>query len=210
MIQFQPGLWSVLLKTKILIFLLFSFGFPQFQDSLQTQIPLSKKLLWGQNGLIRKMNLAPETRKAELKLRHKMLKTHQTMGLVTLGMMGYQFYLGEQLYEGKEVDATKHKYLGYSTFATYLTSASLSIGAPPAMRYSKGISSIKLHRYLSYIHFAGMLAMPYLGYLSAGNLDYNENDIEYNYSNKALKYHHLVGQITFYSFSLAFLTTLLP
>ena len=198
------------LKIKLIIFLLFGFGFSQFQDSTQTQIPLSKQLLWGQNGIIRKLNIAPESRKAELKLRHKMLKTHQTLGLVTLGMMGYQFYLGEQLYEGHEVDASAHKYLGYSTFATYLTTASLSIGAPPAMRYSDGVSSIKLHRFLSYIHFAGMLAMPYLGYLSAGNLDYVENDVEYNYSEKALKAHYLVGHITFYSFSLAFLTTLLP
>ena len=200
----------MLLKIKLILFLIFGFSFSQIQDSTKTQIPLSKQLLWGQNGLIQKLNIAPESRKAELKLRHKMLKTHQKMGLITLGLMGYQFYLGEQLYEGHEVDATAHKYLGYSTFATYLTTASLSIGAPPAMRYSDGISSIIFHRYLSYIHFTGMILMPYLGYLSAGNLDYVENETEYNYSEKALKAHHMVGNITFYSFSLAFLTTLLP
>jgi hypothetical protein len=200
----------VQLNIKIIFYIIFSLGLAQFQDSTQIQLPLSKQLLWGQNGLIRKMNLAPESRKAELKLRHKMLKTHQTMGLVTLTMMGYQFYLGEQLYNGKEVDATTHKFLGYSTFTTYLTTASLSIGAPPAMRYSKGVSSIKLHRYLSYIHFAGMLTIPYLGYLSAGNLDYVKNDVEYNYSEKAIKAHRLIGNITIASFSLAFFTTFLP
>ncbi len=198
------------LKIKIILFLTFSFSLSQFQDSLQIQIPLSKQILWGENGLIRKLNLAPESRKAELKLRHKMLKMHQTLGLVTSSMMGYQYYLGGKLYKGKEVDATIHKYLGYSIFGTYLTTASLSICAPPAMRYSSGVSSIKLHRFLSYIHFAGMLVMPYLGYLSAGNLDYVENEIEYNYSNKALEAHRFIGDITFYSFQLAFLITLLP
>ena len=200
----------MLLKTKIIIFLIISFGIPQIQDSTQTHIPFSKQMLWGENGLIRKLNLTPKTKSAELRLRHKMLKTHQKLGLLTLGMMSYQNYLGNQLYEGKNVNSRTHQILGYSTFATYLTTASLSIGAPPAFRYSKGVSSIKIHRYLSYIHFAGMLAMPYLGYLSAGNLDYAENGIEYNYSEKALQAHQFVGKITYASFSLAFLTTLLP
>jgi len=200
------------LKIKFFLFFISNICFSQFQDSTITNLPPSKKLLWGENGLIRKLNLAPESRKMELKLRHKMLKTHQKMGLATLGMMGYQFYLGKELYEGHKVDATVHKYLGYSTFTTYLTTASLSICAPPAVRYSNGISSIKLHRYLSYIHFVGMLAMPYLGYLSSGNSDYkNESGtIEYNYSDKALLAHNFIGYITFYSFSLAFLSTLLP
>ena len=198
------------LKINFIICLLFTFGFSQIQDSLYNELPISKKLLWGKNGLIRKMDLAPKTKSAELKLRHKMLKTHQQLGLLTLGMMSYQNYLGNELYESKSIDSRTHRILGYSTFATYLTTASLSIGAPPAFRYSKRVSSIKIHRYLSYIHFVGMLAMPYLGYLSAGNLDYAENGIEYNYSNKALKAHRSIGNITFYSFSLAFMATLLP
>ena len=47
------------------------------QEDLEIQneqfMPLHTKILWGEKGLIRKMNLAPETRKEELKLRNKML-----------------------------------------------------------------------------------------------------------------------------------------
>ena len=200
----------MLLKIKFIICLLFSLGLAQIQDSTQTQLPLSKKILWGENGLIRKLDCAPKTKSAELKLRHKMLKTHQKFGLLTLSMMAYQSYLGNQLYEGESVNPSSHKILGYSTFATYMTTASLSIGAPPSFRYSKGVSSIKIHRYLSYIHFAGMLCMPYLGYISSGELDYKKDNVEYNYSDKAKEVHRVVGNITFASFSLAFLTTLLP
>ena len=160
--------------------------------------------------MIKKLKCAPQTRIEEMKLRHKMLKTHQQLGLLTLGMMAYQSYIGGKMVNNENLTeySSRHRMLGYSTFATYMTTASLSIGAPPSYRYSKDISSIKIHRYLSYIHFSGMLFMPYLGYLSAGNLDDNKNGK--NYSIKAKKTHQLIGNITFISFSLAFLTTLLP
>ena len=48
------------------------------QDKLDIQneefMPFHTKILWGEKGLIRKMNLAPETRRDELKLRSKMLQ----------------------------------------------------------------------------------------------------------------------------------------
>ena len=104
-------------------------------------MPLSKKILWGESGLIRNLDCAPKTRMEDMKLRHKMLKTHQKLGLLTLGMMTYQSYLGMQMVdEGKyEEYSNRHRMLGYSTFVTYMTTASLSIGAPPAFRYSKGV-----------------------------------------------------------------------
>jgi len=202
----------VQLKIKLLIFFLIFGCFLKCETKMEYKIPKSKEILWGKNGLIRKFNLAPKNRKEELKLRQKMLKTHQSMGLMTLGMMSYQYYLGKKLLDSNQEYKMRHKYLGYTTFCSYIFTASLSIFAPPAFRYSDGISSIKLHKYLSYIHFIGMLTMPYLGYLSSGALDYKNNSgtIEYNYSEKASNIHHYVGNITFYSFSLAFLTTLLP
>ena len=173
-------------------------------DTLPQNMPLSKELVWGRNGLARKLNFAPESREGELKLRHKMLQTHQKLGLLTLGMMGYQVYLGNNI--NGQSDKFLHRKLGYSTFGVYMTAAGFSLLSPPALKYNKGISSIKLHRYLSYIHFAGMLCMPYLGYLSAGNLDTDAAE----YHTKALKAHGIVGSITFASLSLSFLTTLLP
>ena len=52
-------------------------------DTLPKNIPFSKKLVWGKNGLARKLGLAPKDRIGELKLRHKMLQTHQKLGLLT-------------------------------------------------------------------------------------------------------------------------------
>jgi len=167
-------------------------------------MPFSKKVVWGENGLARKLNLAPVNRIGELKLRHKMLQTHQKLGLLTLGMMGYQVYVGKNM--RSESERGLHRKLGYSTFAVYMTTAGFSILSPPAMQYHKGVSSVKLHRYLSYIHFAGMLCMPYLGYLSAGNLDTDTAE----YHTKARNAHEIIGTITFASLSLSFLTTLLP
>ena len=174
-------------------------------DTSDNKMPYTKKILWGDDGIIRKLNLAPENKENELRLRYHMLQTHQRLGLITLGMTAYQTYLGKQVLDG--ANRTKHhKYLGYATFSVYMTAAGFSIFSPPALRYEKGISSMKLHRYLSYIHFTGMLIMPYLGYLSAGNLD----NSDYEYSTKALRAHEIVGSITFASLSLSFLTTLFP
>jgi hypothetical protein len=167
-------------------------------------MPFSKTVIWGENGLARKLNLAPENRVDELKLRHKMLQAHQKLGLLTLGMMGYQVYLGNNMNSWN--DKALHRKLGYSTFGVYMTAAGFSVLSPPALKYNKGVSSIKLHRYLSYIHFAGMLCMPYLGYLSAGNMDTSSAE----YHTKALNAHKMVGAITFTSLSLSFLTILIP
>tara|TARA_B110000438_G_scaffold169292_1_gene161778 strand:- start:1277 stop:1876 length:600 start_codon:yes stop_codon:yes gene_type:complete len=193
-----------------LIITLISICFAKFtssytlSDTLPENMPLSKKLVWGENGLARKLNLAPVNRVDELKLRHKMLQTHQKLGLLTLGMMGYQVYLGSNM--NSRNDKVLHRKLGYSTFGVYMTAAGFSVLSPPALKYNKGVSSIKLHRYLSYIHFAGMLCMPYLGYLSAGNMDTSSAE----YHTKALNAHRIVGAITFTSLSLSFLTILIP
>jgi cytochrome b561 len=170
-------------------------------------MPFSKKVIWGKSGLARKLNIAPKDRIEELKLRHKMLQTHQKLGLLTLGVMSSQYYLGNQMADaGNYENRNLHRTLGYSTFGLYMTAAGFSILSPPAMQYGNQNSSIKLHRYLSYIHFTGMLCMPYLGYLSAGNMDTDSAE----YHTKALRAHEIVAAITFTSLSLSFLTTLLP
>ena len=198
---------------KIILILFISLAFNQTNssttliDSTQTLMPLSKKIFWGEKGIVRKLNLAPKDRTSELKLRHKMLQLHQKLGLLTLGLVSYQTYLGNQLKQGKYGNNKKlHRNLGYTSFTLYMTSASLSVLSPPAIKYSNKISSVKVHRYLSYIHFAGMLCMPYLGYLSSGQLD--TPGVEYR--TKALKAHDIIGKITFATLSLSFLTTLIP
>ena len=41
------------------------------------KMPYTKKILWGDDGIIRKLNLAPENKENELRLRYHMLQTHQ-------------------------------------------------------------------------------------------------------------------------------------
>jgi len=62
------------------------------------------------------------------------------------------------------------------------------------------VSSMKVHRWLSYIHFAGMMAIPFLGKNISNSNDYD----------KALRLHKNVATITVTSMSLSALLTILP
>ena len=196
------------MKLKIFFIIFSSFLFCSetinytIADSLPKNMPLSKKILWGENGIVRKLNLAPSSRVSEIKLRSKMLQLHQKLGLLNVGLMGCQMYLGNKMYsEGDRGKyGTPHRILGYSSFSIYMTTAGLQLFAPPAFRYSKGYSSIKIHRFLSYIHFTGMILTPISGYYTAQH----PNDP------KPYRLHRSIVGITFSSYTLAFLMTLLP
>ena len=196
----------------ILIILFFSFSFSEEQpavksfnyssvDSLPNNMPFSKKFFWGKQGLFRTLNLAPKSRIQELNLRYEMLQLHQKLGLINLGLMGVQMYLGSDMYNnGNRNYSSSHRYLGYSTFSIYMTTAGLQFFAPPAYRYSKGYSSIKIHKYLSYVHFIGMWFIPISGYYTA----------QYPNDPKPYRIHRNISSITFSAYTLAFLVTLLP
>ena len=194
---------------NIFLIIILSFIFSEdsinysISDSLPSNMPLVKKLLWGKDGFVRKLNLAPDSRTEELQLRSKMLQLHQKLGLLNLGLMSFQMYLGTEMYNERNRDnANIHRYLGYSTFSIYMTTAGLQLFAPPAFRYSKGYSSIKIHKYLSYIHFTGMILTPISGYYLAKNP--NDNNM------RPMDIHKSITTITFTSYTLAFLMTLLP
>ncbi len=163
-------------------------------------MPLRTKLLWGDNGLFRQLNFGPDNRKDELKLRVKMLQNHQKLALASLGLVAYQSYLGNQMAEGDYSKQDAHKRFSKITWGTYMASASLSYFAPPAQKYNKRISSMKVHQWLSYIHFVGMMALPVLG----------KNIVTSNDYDKALSLHQNVASITFVSMSLSALLTFLP
>ena len=57
-------------------------------------MPIHTKILWGENGILRKVKFAPETRQKELQLRVKMLQLHQKIALGSLGTFFYQSYYG--------------------------------------------------------------------------------------------------------------------
>lgn len=174
-------------------------------DSLPGGMPLRVRLLWGERGLVRGLGLAPDTRAGELRLRRSMLQWHQRAGLVTLGALTTQVVLGELIAK----DRIKHRDLkpyhkngAYVTFGLYMTTAGLSLLAPPARRYSTGFSSIKLHRRLAVLHFAGMVAQPLLGRALVRSTSPQQYD-------DRLQTHLWVGRVTLGAYTAAILSTFL-
>ena len=191
---------------KIIVLPLLSILNLNAQEELNIQneefMPLHTRILWGEKGLIRKMNLAPETRRAELKLRTKMLQNHQKLAMVSLGLLAYQYSLGQQVIDCgfAQKYTSAHRKYSTVTWGFYMTSASLSYFAPPALVYEKRVSSMKIHRWLSYIHFAGMIALPVLG----------KNISKSGYELSATNLHQDVATVTFVSMILSGLLTILP
>ena len=180
-------------------------------DSLPKNMPIIKQFFWGDKGLLRGSFIDPKSRIKELKLRKNMLELHQKVALLTLFEMMYLYYVGKKManydYPNETVAYDKyqntHSKLSRITFSTYMTAAGLSILAPPGIKYSKKkFSSNKLHRYLSIVHFTGMMIQPVLGYRTA-----NANELGLDYD-KSLKAHDTVGTITMAAYFLSFLTTL--
>ena len=123
----------------------------------------SQGLLWGKKGILRTTGIAPltlENREKELKIRRTFLTAHQLIGYATLAGMIAQGILGTQLYNGKYKVKEVHEVIGNLTSVSYFTGASLSLFAPPPLtnEKTKGLSSIKAHKYLATLHFTGMIA----------------------------------------------------
>ena len=174
---------------------------------LPDNMPLQTKLLWSENGILRKTKLFNVDRPKELILRKKMLQLHQKLALGTLGLLFAQGYLGSQL-ENAGSNYSKisdnHALLGKITVGSYFTSAMLSYTAPPAIRYNKKIDSIRIHRWLSIIHFSGMIALPYLGKRVSNPGKYN---VRYD---DALTIHRNTAILTISSMTLSAIITFLP
>jgi len=202
---------KLFLVTLIIISISYSNGGNFKLDSysvLTDSLSFRAKMLWGDSGILRKVNLAPTDLQSEMKLRKNMLQWHQRLGLLTLGAITYQFLSGKKQYSNNFDNFTserqkKHKLLGYTTYGLYLSTASLSLLAPPPRKQTKGISSIKIHKYLAIVHFSAMIAQPWLGYKAAKSTNPEDYD-------KYIKLHNTLGTVTMLSFSLSFLTTLFP
>ena len=137
----------------------------------------TQSILWGEKGLMRKTNLFPlsiESREREMKIRRGMLTAHQLIGYATLlGMIG-QGITGVQLYKGNDRFEDLHESIGVFTTASYFTGAGLSLFAPPPLLSikSKGLNSIKAHRWLATVHFSAMIAT---NLLSESNNSYHRS-----------------------------------
>jgi len=172
-----------LLRTKhiILFFVLISVSnltysqnnqdfFEEFESLINNEKPsllpekmiFTQKILWGNNGLLRKTgisNLTLENREKELIIREKMLNAHQILGYITFAGMIAQGILGGKVYNGDYSYYDTHKTVGKIVTATYFTGAGLSLFAPPPLvsREKEGINNIKIHKILANIHVPAMI-----------------------------------------------------
>lgn len=137
---------------------------------LPRRMLLSQRIFWGENGLYRKVGIAPkltlENREKELRIRRNMFKIHQAVGILTAAGMIAQGFLGARLYNPDTYsDKLKSIHAANATGVNiaYATTALMAFTAPPPLVNRKGISNIKVHRYLSYIHLSAMITTNVLG-----------------------------------------------
>ena len=127
-----------------------------------------------------------------------MLQAHQWLGIITLAGLAYQYDVGKKLYEGNDSNYwdshyDKHKAMGYFTYVTYMSTASMSFFSPPARKYNNDMSSIRFHRRMAAIHFTTMMAQPFLAKKAV------ENGKRYN---ELMDAHLKAGTVAFFALSL--------
>ncbi len=166
------------------------------ESLLPDRMLITQRMLWGQNGLYRKVGIAPrvltsESREKELKIRRTMFRLHQGIGLATAGAMIAQGFIGSRLYkEGGKIKEL-HENMATGINIGYATTALMSFTAPPPFINRKKFDNIKLHKILSYVHLSGMITTNVLA-----------RRIENNYTvNKPL--HRAVAFGTFGAYALA-------
>ena len=174
-------------RLYFLLIFVFSFGIAELQaqelDDIfnsfeqEEEFPLlpdkmlfTQRFLWGENGLLRRSELAPLSpiqRSREIELRRKMLITHQVLGYVTLASMIAQGIIGGKLYNCDNCNSREYNQIksAHETMAgvvnvSYFSGAALSLFAPPPLinRTEKGLSSARAHKWLATIHFSAMVA----------------------------------------------------
>lgn len=127
----------------------------------------TQRVFWGPKGLLlRAMSIAPltpEGRIRELKVRRNMLAVHQVTGFITLAGFVAQGLVGARLYKAEGEDYTRikkmHQNLATGINISYTTTALLALTSPPKIVGDRrGLSTIKVHKYLAVVHMAGMIA----------------------------------------------------
>ena len=167
------------------------------QDTTTSLLPkkmlLTQRVFWGEKGLLRPIApLNAVNREKELKLRRRMLVTHQILGFATLGGMIGQGIVGSQLYKQYKPNLKDfHEGLGAAVNITYSTTAFISLFTPPPLiNRDKKLSSIRIHKWLSLVHMSGMIATNILAD-KAGD------------SQKMKTLHRTAAYVTFASFGAA-------
>jgi hypothetical protein len=140
------------------------------EELLPKRMMLTQRMFWGEKGLLRLTHIAPElsieNRQKELKIRRNMFKIHQAVGIATAVGMLAQGFLGAKVYRYDFTEGSFEKYDKLRNFHSglatginiaYGTTALMAFTSPPKQINRKGISNMKVHKALSYIHLTGMI-----------------------------------------------------
>ena len=143
------------------------------QDLFPRKMLFTQRLVWGEHGLLRfGKTVTPAIRANDMRIRRKMLLAHQVLGLVTMAGFVGQAIVGSQLYADPHNRSTRsmHENLALTVNTTYSLTALMSLFAPPPMvNRDKGITSIRLHKWLAVAHLSGMVATNILASVLEGN-----------------------------------------
>jgi hypothetical protein len=166
------------------------------QELFPKKMLFTQRWAWGEHGIFRGATIVtPEIREKDMRIRRKMLITHQILGFTTLAGMVGQAIVGPKLYNdpGNRSLKQTHEALAFAVNTTYSLTALMALFAPPPMiQRDKGVTSIRLHKWLAVVHLSGMIATNIL----ASQLE----------SNPSLKpYHRAAAYTTFASFAAAML-----
>ncbi len=126
-----------------------------------------------------------------LETRHSMLKTHEVLGLTTLGAMTATMLTG-----GSAIGSDAHMYLGMTSGILYFTTAYYSLTAPKPCGI-KDRGNIVWHKRLAWIHFPAMVLAPILGYI------YKKNEEDHKKSSSLVKQHPTIAGVGYGAFALS-------
>lgn len=132
------------------------------QDLFPKKMLFTQRLAWGEHGFMRGGAIVtPEIRENDMRIRRKMLITHQVLGLITMAGLIGQAIEGPKLYADPHNRSIRnlHEELALTVNTTYSLTALMSLFAPPPMiNRDRGITSIRLHKWLAIAHLTGMIA----------------------------------------------------
>ncbi len=157
-----------------------------FSTQLRAQTKLELSDLGINQDLVESQNVAAN--QINLKQRHEMLKTHELLGLITLGTMTAALFSGG--------NNNAHMYLGITSGLLYYTTAYYSLSAPKPQGI-KERGNIVWHKRLAWIHFPAMVLAPMLGYM------YKKNQDDGKKSSSLVGQHQTIAGVGYAAFALS-------
>ena len=128
-----------------------------------------ERVWWGRGGLMRQVGLFPthpdqplDDLRQVAQVRRKMLKWHQTLGLVTVASMGTTVVAGQLAASGHGRGSTKRRSPSRSGCIPRPLRSRYSLRPSRSTSGGGGIDSITIHKWLAVGHVAGMLITPLL------------------------------------------------